>query len=214
VPQQQLQDKSKRPFYIQTLHATPDAVVFSPLDLNVERGQIEMPPRPTLRASGQIVGPDGRPRALLILNYLGDQVFREPVEKGASALHILALDDEGYWLVGPTPDSEWGFLLPERKGNNLARTDPEVWKKINAKKTGFFDLNGNFYCFEHVDPIGSPNDYPPLRMPVIGGDQLHWILLSQVPNAVVWQGVRELGLGIWIACVLVVLTVSPLTSPT
>jgi signal transduction histidine kinase/CheY-like chemotaxis protein len=213
VPPAQLQDKSKRPFYTQTLHATPDAVVFSPIDLNVEHGQIEMPPRPTLRASGQIVGPDGKPRALLILNYLGDQVFREPVQtgKGDSALHILALNDEGYWLVGPTPGSEWGFLLPERKESNLARTDPAVWEKINSKKSGYFDFNGNFYCFEHVDPVASPTDYPPLRMPVVGGDQLHWILLSRVPNAVVWEGVRELGLGIWIACALVVVTLSPLT---
>jgi signal transduction histidine kinase/CheY-like chemotaxis protein len=211
VPQAQLQDKSKRPFFSQTLHATPDAVVFSPLDLNVEHGQIEMPPRPTLRASGQIIGPDGKPRALVILNYMGDQVFREPVQKGDSALHIMALSDEGYWLVGPTPDSEWGYVLPERKDNNLARTDPEIWKRINSRQSGYFDLNGDFYCFEHVDPIASPTDYPPLRMPVIGSDQLHWILLSQVPNTLVWQGVHELGLGIWIACALVVVTLSPLT---
>jgi signal transduction histidine kinase/CheY-like chemotaxis protein len=211
VPRQQLQDKSKRPFFSQTLHATPDAVVFSPLDLNVEHGQIQMPPRPTLRASGQIVGPDGKPRALLILNYMGEQVFREPVQKGAASLHILALDSEGYWLVGPTPESEWGFLLPERKANNLARTDPEAWTRINSSKSGYFDLNGSLYCFEHVDPIDSPTDYPPLRMPVIGSDQVHWILLSTVPNAVVWQGVHELGVGIWVACALVVATLSPLT---
>ncbi len=214
VPTGQLQDKSNRPFFLQTLAAAPDAAIFSPLDLNFDFGKITRPLRPTLRVSGKMVGPDGKVRALLTLNYKGEQVFRElGLEKNAGR-QTMALDGDGYWLVGPTPDSEWGSVLPERRQNNLALQDPAAWQKIKSDKldkSGYFDLNGQLYCFEHVDPIGSPKDYPPLRMPVVGADRLHWILLSKVPNAVVWGEVRDIGIGIWLVCALVVLTVSPLT---
>jgi signal transduction histidine kinase/CheY-like chemotaxis protein len=214
VPPGELQDKSARPFFIQTIQAAPDAAIFSPLDLNFDYGQITRPLRPTLRVSGKIVGPDGKPRALLTLNYKGEQVFRElNLDKNAGR-ETMALDSDGYWLVGPTPGSEWGSILPERRQSNLAVQDPGAWQKIKSSKlgkSGFFDLNGQLYCFERIDPIGSPNDYPPLRMPVVGGEGLHWILLTRVPNAVVWDSVRDIRLGIWIVCALVVMTVSPLT---
>jgi hypothetical protein len=43
VPASGLQDKSDRPYYRETLVAAPDAAVFSPMDLNVEHGQVEQP---------------------------------------------------------------------------------------------------------------------------------------------------------------------------
>jgi signal transduction histidine kinase/CheY-like chemotaxis protein len=214
VPPGQLQDKSTRPFFIQTIQAVPDAAIYSPLDLNFDYGQITRPLRSVLRVSGKLVGPDGKPRALLTLNYKGEQVFRELRIEQKAGPQTMALDSDGYWLVGPTPESEWGSILPERRQNNLALQDPQAWQKINSAKLGksdYFDWNGQLYCFQHIDPIGSPNDYPPLRLPVVGADQLHWILLDRVPNAVVWDSVRDIRLGIWIVCALVVLTVSPLT---
>jgi hypothetical protein len=99
VPPPDLQNKSNRPFYQETLVAGPEAAVFSPLDLNIDHNQIEKPFKPVVRISGQIVGPDGQPKALLILNYLGDQLLREVKQDASEPRQNLLVNADGYWLV-------------------------------------------------------------------------------------------------------------------
>ena len=198
VASEALQDKSSRPYYRETLDAPPDAVVFSSLDLNLENGRIEQPFKPVVRVSGQILGPDGKPRAILVLNYLGDQLllqFRQNASTHPG--QNLLLNGDGYWLVGPNPASEWAFMYPERKRESLKDEDPELWLKITSGKSGWFDENGSLTCFENIDPIGSTTDYPPLRSPVKNGERLRWTLLTRVPNSAVWQNVRDIRRGIW-----------------
>jgi signal transduction histidine kinase/CheY-like chemotaxis protein len=107
------------------------------------------------------------------------------------------LNGDGFWLVGPSPESEWGFQLPDRKGKNLKTEDPALWNKISAGKVGWFEDNGNLYCFKRADPVSSGTDYPPLRMSTQGDERLHWIFLTKVPDDVVWQKVDVIRKGIW-----------------
>ena len=211
VPANQLQDKSSRPYFRDTLESPTDVVVFSPLDLNVEQGQIEQPLKPMMRVSGQIVGPDGKTKALLVLNYLGDQFLRELKLDENKSRQTMLLNGDGYWLVGPQPQSEWGFMFPERTSTNLKQVDPAVWNKLTSRKSGHFEEGGNLYCYQKLDPLGTPLDYPPLRMSVKGDTQLRWILLSRVPNDLVWRKVHEIGVGLWLGCAAVVLTLAPMT---
>ncbi|MCE0484100.1 MAG: response regulator [Methylacidiphilales bacterium] len=211
VSADKLQDKSTRPFYRETLNSTPDTVIFSPLDLDIDYNQIVTPIKPTLRVSGQIVGPDGKVKALLVLNYMGDQLLREIQMSKGQSRQMMLLNEDGYWLAGPDERSEWAFMYPERANESLRVQDPGMWSKITAGKVGWFDQNGNLICFQAIDPVGTPTDYPPLRMPIKGANGLRWILLTRVPNAVVWDNVREIDLGIWLTCIAGVLTLAPLT---
>ena len=186
------QDKSSRPFFIETLHASPESAVFSPLELTNEHNKTVTPIKPTVRISGQIAGPDGKARALLVLNYRGEQIVREIRQTFGTPGQTLLLNNDGYWLVGPTPETEWGFGLPERKGNNLRVTNPGLWTKITSLKSGWFDENGNLYCFMNLDPLDTGSDYPPIRIPVRGGERLKWTMLATVPNAVVWNDVKNI----------------------
>ena len=199
MPPEKLQDKSDRPFFSETLNAAPNAAVFSPLELTQEHGQIVVPFRPVVRVSGQIVGPDGKPRALLVLNYQGKTLLREFKQDGNGPREDLLLNSDGYWLVGPNPGTEWDFQFPERKVTSLKEQDPEIWKKISTNKSGSFDENGSLYCYQNIDPVGSTTDYPPLRMPVKGGERLHWTLLTKVPNATIWKDVKGIRQSIWVA---------------
>jgi len=209
VPSGDLQDKSSRPYYRETLEAPPDAAVFSPLDLNVEYGSIEQPIKPTIRISGQIVDSTGKPRALLVLNYLGAQLLRELVtDKGRHGQMLLNAD--GYWLYGPSRSLDWGFMYPHKKGTNLKEEDPGLWNKIRSRPTGSFEYQGCLYCFQNIDPAGSPLDYPPLRMPIRGGERLQWTLLSKWPNQTIWATVNGIDFILWLGCAGTILTVCPL----
>ena len=205
-----LQDKSDRPYYRETLAASPEAAVFSPLDLNVENGKIEKPIKPVVRVSGQIVGPDGRPRALLVLNYLGDQLLREVKQDKSKPREYMLLNADGYWLVGPEPDGQWGFMYPDRKGATLKEENPALWTQITSATSGWFEKGGDLYCFQHIDPVGSTADYPPLRMSIAGGERLKWTLLAREPRDVVWGSVRGIRRGIWATCAIALAVLVPL----
>lgn len=45
----QLQDKSKRYYFMETMQLTPGEIYLSPLDLNIEEGEIEQPFKPVMR---------------------------------------------------------------------------------------------------------------------------------------------------------------------
>jgi len=209
VPASEFQDKPDRPFYKETIEASPDDAIFSPLELTQEHDKIVYPIKPVVRVSGQIIGPDGKPRALLVLNYQAEQIVRELRKDISQPRQSLLLNGDGFWIVGPDAQSEWAFMYPDRKGESLKEKDPGLWKKITSSKSGWFDEDGNLYCYENIDPIGSAADYPPLRLPVKGGEYLKWTLLTKVPNAVVWQDIRKLRESIWIACAAGVFVLVP-----
>jgi len=209
VPAAQLQDKSKRAYFTETVQAAPDAAVFSILDLNVEHEQIEVPFKPMIRISGQIVGPDGKSRGLIVLNYLGDNLLREIRNDPSQPRQLMALNGDGYWLVGPDAASEWGFMFPQEHRPNLKNDDPALWARLTAAPSGWVFEKGFLYCFMNIDPLEGNVDYPPLRIPTVGGDRLRWTLLAKVPQAVICQTVRSIDRTIWIVTAIAALLAVP-----
>jgi len=200
----ELKDKSDRPYFHETLSAPAGAAVFSSLDLSSESH------KPVVRVGGQIVGPDGKPKALLVLNYFGDLLLRELIQDKNQPRQNMLLNSDGVWLLGPDATLDWSLVFPEKKGSNLKEENPALWNKITSRKSGWFYEEGNLYCFKNIDPTGSVADYPPLRMPLKGGEHLHWTMLVKVPEAVVWDNVRDIRTGIWAIGALVGVVLVPL----
>ena len=207
---QDLQDKSGRPYFQETLAASANAAVFSRLDLNSEQGKIEEPYKAVIRISGKIIGPDGTLRGILVMNYLADQLFRELKQPAGPSENTLLLNSEGFWLIGADPQSEWGFMLPGREKINLKEQDPALWKRITSKKAGSLDYKGSLFCFMNIDPAGTDTDYPPLRLPIVEGSRLHWILLQKIPNDTIWGSISVILVGIWTVCAAVIGILGPL----
>jgi signal transduction histidine kinase/DNA-binding response OmpR family regulator len=211
VPPAEFQDKSNRPFFQETIKAPPDAAVYSPLELTLEHNQIVVPYKPVIRVSGQIVGPDGKPRALLVLNYRADALVNDLRHDTNKSRQGLILNPEGFWIVGPTPESELAFMFPERQRESLAVQDPVFWRTVTSAKGGWFDENGSLIDFEDIDPIHDNTDNPPLRVPVRGDQWLHWVLLQKTPNEAVWRSVQSIRSGIWITCATTIFVFAPIT---
>ncbi|HUB67966.1 MAG TPA: response regulator [Candidatus Methylacidiphilales bacterium] len=211
VPPSQFQDKSDRPFFKEIIAAPPNAAVYSPLELTVEHDQIVYPYKPVVRVSGQIAGPDGKARALLVLNYQAEALVRDLRHDVTQSHQSFILNPEGFWIVGPTPDSEWAYMFPNRKNESLAVRNPLLWKKLTSAQAGWFDEDGSLTYFENIDPINAHSDYPPLRVPVRGSERLHWTLLQKTPDAAIWRNVRGIRNGIWLACGAAIFVFAPIT---
>lgn len=143
VRQEELQNKSNRYYFIETMLLEKGQIYISPLDLNKEHGQIEIPYKPMLRAATPLFDTAGNRRGILISNYLGQHlidlfhgVFYRSERPSGPAIEgdPLILNKDGYWLHSPNPADEWGFMLGHQK--TFADENPVVWEMIENSKKG------------------------------------------------------------------------------
>lgn len=124
-----LQDKSSRYYFQQTISLPPNALYLSPIDLNVEFGRIEVPWRPMIRVAMPVYQSDPEPLGILIMNINATNLLKV-IEAIATPLGqpVQILNSGGYWLTGIPPDNRFGFMFDNDM--TLAQTDPALWQKM------------------------------------------------------------------------------------
>ncbi len=163
----ELQDKSSRYYFRNTILLEDNTFYYSDLDLNVENGEIETPHRPTIRISmpvyheKQVVGVIvANIAALHFLNTIVDTRF----------FNNYIVDENGNILFGNMPEFNWSSQLNthhsidalEKQSDSLANTSPVI-----HKLEPFFGNGQNLMLFS----------YPTLNM-------LSVIESSQYSNAI------------------------------
>lgn len=106
-----LQDKSDRPYFRDSISLEAGRFYVSTIDLNVENGQIEKPYRPTVRLARKLANNLG----VVVVNLDLSGLIEESTRSYSAGVDTWIVNAQGDWLVGPSPDLEWGFLLGERK---------------------------------------------------------------------------------------------------
>jgi signal transduction histidine kinase len=157
VPADQLQDKSARYYFRDAIRLEPGEVFLSPLDLNVERGRIEMPPKPMLRVATPVADARGVKRGIVILNYLADDLL-SPLRRISPVTdsRVVLLNMDGYLLHGPVAAEEFGFMYPDGRERTFAVQHEAAWPRIRDEETGFLETAGGFYAFTTIRPLESP----------------------------------------------------------
>ncbi|HZP21510.1 MAG TPA: ATP-binding protein [Bauldia sp.] len=152
VPETKLQKKAQRPYVAAALKLAPGQVYQSALDLSVEDGAVERPLKPTVRFATPVFDAGGARRGLLVVNSLGAYVIERVRSLNEGRLgQVFMLNGDGYWLLGPSADEEWGFMLPGGSGRSLAAESPSAWEKIRSSGTsGAFYDGGNLYTFARI----------------------------------------------------------------
>ncbi len=173
VPEAELQDKSERPYYRESLRLKAGEIYVSPLDLNIEKGKIEIPFKPVLRLAAPVADSSGTVRGFLVLNLLGSALL-DNLRLGFSGSPSvpMLLNHEGYWLSGPDPEKEWAFLLG--RDDRFGRDYPDVWEAMSGKEAGSFRSDRGLFGFQSLSPAG-----------IIGGEAVsgaagteNWYLVS------------------------------------
>lgn len=153
VPAQQLQDRSLRYFFQDILRLRPMEIYVSPFDLNVEGEAIEAPRKPTIRLGTPLFDSSGRRHGLLMLNYLGEDLFKRIVHTLPEiSRHFWLLNTDGYWLYHPDPAQAWGFMFA-RSDLSMAVRYPEAWSRIQAASHGQFLDGDGLWSFDTVYPV-------------------------------------------------------------
>ncbi len=152
VAEHNLQEKASRYYIHEVQKLKPDELYVSPLDLNIEKGEIEQPYKPVLRFGKTVFNIQGEPQGSLFLNFMGNELLNafnnatKPVQT-----HIMLLNSDGYWLSSPDKSQEWGFMLAKQP--NFTTQYPEAWNTISKKLSGQFSTENQFYTFTTVSPM-------------------------------------------------------------
>ncbi len=186
VPARALQDKSGRYYFRETSRLARGGIYLSPLDLNMERGEIERPLKPMLRFATPVFDAAGRRRGILVLNYLGQRMlenFREAAAHVADHIHLT--EQRGHWLSGPRSEDEWGFMLGHQR--TFAGRFPKAWEIIQGQAEGQFLTPRGLFTFTTVSPLpaaaaASHAGFDLAAWPVQGeaGDYF-WKIVAQLP---------------------------------
>ncbi len=193
--EERLQNKKGRYYFEDAYILNQGEVFVSPLDLNIEHGEIEQPLKPMIRFATPVFYPEHEKRGIVLLNYFGATLINRFTDQAtpADGAQTMLLNTDGYWLNGPIPDDEWGFMYKTRKNRTFAVKFSEAWKKIQAEETGQFETPKGLFSFRTVYPLldeqrsstGAGEAFARSNMP-LKAKEYHWKIVSFIPSKILY----------------------------
>ncbi len=155
VKEESLQLKRDRYYFQDTFSLNKGEIFVSPLDLNIEHGEIEKPLKPMIRFGSPILDKKGQKRGIVIFNYLAANLIEEIKDlTKSSSSQCMLLNSGGYWLINQSsPKSEWGFMYETGENSTMNTQNPEIWQKITADDSGQFSNEEGLYTFATIYPL-------------------------------------------------------------
>ncbi len=154
VASNNLQNKGKRYYFMDTFRLKPGEVFLSPMDLNIEHGEIEQPFKPTLRLGMPVFNQKKRKTGIVLINYLAEHTLNILKEtQSISYGRPMLLNHQGYWLFHDDPTKEWGFMFEDRQDVSFANTFPQEWEKIQTQRTGQILTEKGIFTFSTICPL-------------------------------------------------------------
>ncbi len=155
VPQEGLQDKKSRYYFGDSFALDEGDVFVSPLDLNVEHGDIEQPLKPMIRFGTPVFDANGHKRGVVVLNYLGAKLLQRFAAQARETVdnQAMLLNSDGYWLHAPIPEDEWGFMFEDRSGRSFANSFPDAWERIKTEELAQFETPAGLFTTRTVKPL-------------------------------------------------------------
>ncbi len=147
----ELQDKSSRYYFKQTLALNKGDIYFSDLDLNKENGKPSKPLTLVIRVATPIIDQDGARRGILILNMYGDtliDVIRSTRDVADFRHKILLTNEQGEYLYHP--DINKTLVGMPSKTDSLAIDNPLVFGQAKNQGQGVYKTEEDIVTFKKI----------------------------------------------------------------
>jgi len=191
APREKLQNKYKRYYFKDTIEMKVGGVFVSPMDLNIENGEVEIPYNPVIRFGTPLYGQNGSAVGALILNYKADNLLGMLRKTGSITNgQSMLVNKRGYWLLAPDLVDQWAFMFEDRKNISFAERYPKLWSRIRSSESGQIVTGNQIFTYTTVYPLdvqflsstGSGDAFEESKGGV-RSDQYYWKLISFVPNS-------------------------------
>lgn len=151
VRQRELQNKANRYYFREALAQKKGGLYLSPLDLNIEGGEIEYPLKSMMRFATPVFDQAGDKRGIILLNYYGDRLISNFTRAAANiANHVELVNSDGFWLSSPQVKDEWGFMFG--KDIRFDKREPGAWQQISRNNSGQFQTKEGLFTFTTIYP--------------------------------------------------------------
>jgi signal transduction histidine kinase len=148
IDDDRLQNKKNRYYFKETIRLKKNEVYLSPIDLNVEHGEVEFPWVPTLRVSTQILDSKNGGFGVVII-YINLTADLQELFTQKNNENIYLLNKNGYFLAGPDSSILWGFMFD---GNNsLKSINSELWEFLRLNDSGTKIQKKYSYAFSNFN---------------------------------------------------------------
>jgi len=152
IPQEKLQDKSGR-YYFDDAVVLPRGEIFvSPLDLNRERGAVEVPHKPVIRYATPVYDDNGATAGIVLTNVDA---------KGFLSIlgDTMLVDTNGFYLNHSDPEKAWGGKSDLNHGANFFEDHPDVAPTIREGTSGSQTTADQAISFLTLDVLGSSTQW-------------------------------------------------------
>ena len=201
IPDDELQDKSDRYYFVNAQALERDEILVSRFDLNIEYDEIETPIKPVYRLVTPIDLNDGSRLGYLVLNILGEPVLNHIHQADQSIFgNVYLTNENGDWLIGPEDTTPWGFMYEDAERFNISETFPGIWQKFNDQDLDFYQgfCTNGLFTFHRIGIVNKPVG---MDVKYFSGIQVEkWILISFIPFR---QAVSSTSIVIFIATIIV-----------
>jgi hypothetical protein len=154
VSDSQLQDKSHRYYFKEAITLPAGHIYASPIDLNIEHGEIDRPYKPMLRLAAPVTNSRGERRGMVLVNVLAEYIIEDLAHySGFSHSHLLMIEPSGYYLRGFHKSQEWGFMfqLQDDTDYRFDKRYPLAWRQMVQKGTGRIETPQGAFMFRTLN---------------------------------------------------------------
>ncbi|HEY9009581.1 MAG TPA: PAS domain S-box protein, partial [Devosia sp.] len=171
VPDDELERKSDRAYFQETIRLPPGEVYVSPIELATRHGGTTAPHIPTLRVAMPLFDADGKPFGIIVVNIDMRPALDAVRATASSGGEIYAVNSRGDYLVHPDRTREFGTLHGR----------PNDWRKdfpYFASSTGTLDASTRLL----TDAAGRPSGAAIAPALLVGKD---WVaIIETIPPPV------------------------------
>jgi len=176
VGKSELQNKHDRYYFKESMQLEPDELYISPLDLNIEHDQVEIPHKPMIRMGRAVFDDDGQRLGVVIINYKASALISliESINIHEGDEWLL-INDQGYYLHEPAGEKEFGFMFSDKQDTGFFNDEPEIWNTIQDQRIGKAISKDAWLYYLKMTPL---EDSSKLSV------QRDWHLIMKVPKNV------------------------------
>ena len=193
VPLSRLQDKSDRYYVTEALAMGPGPIYVSRMDLNIEHGEVELPPRGVVRYATVVSGTNGRGRGLVVINLYAEAILSllAPLPSGSEAWLV---DREGAYL---------GYVGESEEKRSLYRLGNQRRLSVDYSREDVVSILSHEPRDSLIETAAALVSFAPITLDD-ASSQRRWNLLIAYPRAPIEAPIRHLTVFLLVVLVFVV----------
>ncbi|MBD3824734.1 MAG: diguanylate cyclase, partial [Epsilonproteobacteria bacterium] len=155
VPQNELQNKAHRYYFLETKRLKRNEIYISAVDLNIENGKVEEPYKPTFRVATPLFDENHNQIGIIVINVLAESIFTKiKAYVKREGFEPLIANKNGEWLLAPEHERAFLFMFGIKR-NQVQESCPKLWEELKYHESGFISQGGKNFTYLKFSPTES-----------------------------------------------------------